>query len=74
MGEVEHAGQREVDLGDGEVFRRFVELDGAGRSLEVNEEAGRAKFVSTTDDVRVGGKRTGKHSPQTLHDGTQIFF
>ena len=40
----------------------------------MNKEAGRAKFVSTTDDVRVGGKIMGKHSPQTLHEGTQRFF
>ena len=42
-------------------------LGDTGRSPEVNKEAGRAEFVSTTVDARVGGggKRTGKHSPQT---------
>ena len=31
-----------VELGDGEVLGRSVELGGTGRSLEVNEDAGRA--------------------------------
>ena len=29
----------------------------------MNDEAGRAEFVSITGEARVGGKRTGKHSP-----------
>ena len=40
MGKVGHASRGEVRLGDGEVLGRSVELSGAGRSLEVNEEAG----------------------------------
>ena len=44
-----------------------MELNGAGRSPEVNEEAGRAESVYITSDARVGvgEKRTEKHSPQT---------
>ena len=52
----EVAGRREVNLGDGEVLGRFVELGSVGRSLEVNEEARRAEFVSITYDVGVGGR------------------
>ena len=60
------SSRREVGLGDRELLERSVELGGVGRVLKVNEEAGRAESVSTTDDVGVGrGKRTEKHSPQT---------
>ena len=38
----------------GEVLRRFVELGGVGKSLEVNEKAGKVQFVSITGDTRVG--------------------
>ena len=31
----------------------------------MNDEVRRAKSVSITGEARVGGKRTGKHSPQT---------
>ena len=51
MGEVRHAGRREVGLGDGEVLGRSVELDAAGRLLEVNEEVGDTKIF-----LRVGSK------------------
>ena len=37
-------------MGDGEVLERSIELGGAGRSPEVNEEARRAESVSITDD------------------------
>ena len=53
-------GRREVRLGDEEVLRRYVELGGAGRSLEVNKEAGRAESLSITSDARVGGEENGK--------------
>ena len=39
---------------------RFVELGDPRRSLEVNDEAGRAKSVSITDDVGVGGEDNEK--------------
>ena len=55
----------EVRLGDEEVLERSVELDGVGRSPEVNEEEGREEFVSTTRFAVVGGKRMGKQSSQT---------
>ena len=38
----------------GEVLRRFVELGGVGKSLEVNEEVGKVEFVSITGDAGVG--------------------
>ena len=53
------ASRREVGLGDGEVLGRSVECDGARRSPEVNDEAGRAESVSITDDVGVGVLRRG---------------
>ena len=48
------SGRREIWLGDKEVLGRSVELGGGRRSPEVNVEAGRAKYVSITDDARVG--------------------
>ena len=63
MGEVEHVGRLEVKLGDREVLERFVELGGAGRSLEVNEEVGRAESVFTTGDAGLGGRER----ENTLH-------
>ena len=39
---------------------RFVELGGVGRSPEVNEEAGRAKFVPIIGNAGVGGEQNGK--------------
>ena len=50
------AGQWEVELGDREVLERSVELSGAGRSPEVNEEAGRAESMSITGDAGVRGR------------------
>ena len=50
-------GRREVGLGDGEVRGRSVELGGAGRSLEVNNEARKAESLSITEDVGMGGER-----------------
>ena len=44
----------EVGLGDEEVLERSVELDGVGRSPEVNEEEGREDFVSTIGVTGVG--------------------
>ena len=55
----------EVGLGDEEVLERSVELDGVGRSPEVNEEEEREEFVSITGVAGVGGKRMGKQSSQT---------
>ena len=49
-------GRRGVGLGDGEVRGRSVELGGVGRSLEVNDDARRAKSLSITEDVG-GGER-----------------
>ena len=46
----------------------------------MNKEAGIAESMSSTSDAGVkgggGGERekTGRHSPQTRHDGTQRFF
>ena len=59
---------------DGDELSSLVELDGVGKLLEVNDEAGRAESTSTTGVVEVGERRTGKHFPQTLHAGTQRFF
>ena len=45
----------------GEVLWRFVELDGVGKSLEVNDEARKVEFVSITGDAGVGsGEENGK--------------
>ena len=46
-------------MGDGEVLGRSVELSSAGRSLEVNEETGRAESMSITDDAQMGGRGVG---------------
>ena len=48
--------QLNIGLGDGEALERYVELDGAGRSPEVNKEAKRIEFMSITGDARVGGR------------------
>ena len=61
-------------MGDEKALGRSIDLGDARRSPEVNEEARRAESMSTTGDVRVGGKRTRQHSPQTLNDETQRFF
>ena len=55
----------EVGLGVEEVLERSVELDGVGRSPEVNEEEEREEFVSTIGVAGVGGKRMGKQPSQT---------
>ena len=61
-------GRREVERGDGEVLERSIKLDGARRSLEVNDEAGRVESMPITSDVGGGvggGEGMRKHSPQT---------
>ena len=69
MGKVGHASWGEVRLGDGEVLGRSVELSGAGRSLEVNEEAGEQSpcpmWVGGGGGVVWMGKSTRKRFPQT---------
>ena len=64
----------EVGLGDEEVLERSVELDGVGRSPEVNEEEGREEFVSTTVVAGVGGKRMGNNLHKLDMTGHKDFF
>ena len=47
----------QVKQGDGELLKRYVKLSGTGRSLDVNEEVGRAEFVSITNYVGGRGER-----------------
>ena len=59
---IERCGRGRV--GDRKVLGRSIELGVAGRSLEVNEEAGRAESMSTTGEAGVG-RREREHSSQT---------
>ena len=70
MGEVADVGRQEVEQGlnslgeleriDGDELDSSDELDGAGKSPKVNDEAGRAESVSITDVMEVGGDAKGK--------------
>ena len=64
MGEVGDAGQWEVEQGlngpgelgriDGDELGSLDELGGVGKSLEINDEVGRAESLSITSVVEVG--------------------
>ena len=61
-------------MGDGEVLERSGELGGAGRSLEVNEEAGIPESVSTTGDVGVGERERENILHKLDITGHKYFF
>ena len=63
-----------VGLGDGEVLGRSSELGSAERSPEVNEEAGRAESVSTTDNVGIGEREPKNILHEIDMTGHKDFF
>ena len=70
VGEVKDASRREVEQGlsnlgelkriDGDELGSSDKLDSAGKLPKVNDETGRAKFVSITGVVEVEGDVNGK--------------